>query len=304
MKRIAVLIPVFNHLAYTRKCIGQLKNFKEDRALENSEIHVVLIDDGSSDGTSEWVKEAHPWVHLLHGDGNLWWSGGINMGAQFAYNELKADFLLLWNNDTQAAEDYFRQLDRIVSELDGRTVVGSKIYSAEMDQVVWAYGGFFNARTGKKYLIGSGEPDSEAFRQIRKVDWLPGMGTLLPISVIDDVGYWNDKDFPQYFGDSDYTIRVNKAGYVTQVFPQLKIWNDNTNTGLSHKGSLKGLWHTLTGMKSASKISTNFKFFSIHGSSPLAYRYPLTYYFRIIGGFFKWKVLSLFGMRKERRGSA
>jgi GT2 family glycosyltransferase len=299
MKKIAVLIPVHNNLAYTKQCIGQLREAKEDRALKHTEIIIVLTDDGSSDGTSEWVKQAHPCVHVLHGDGNLWWSGGINMGAKYACNELKADFLLLWNNDTQAAGDYFRQLDQIVSEMDDRTVVGSKIYTAGKDDVVWAYGGFFNARTGKKYLIGTGEPDSEIYQQVRKVDWLPGMGTLLPISVIENVGYWNDKDFPQYFGDSDYTLRVNKAGFLTKVYPQLKIWNDNTNTGLSHRGSIKGLWNTLTGVKSPSKVSTTFKFFSIHGSSILAFRYPLTYYFRLVGGFFKWKVLSLIGIRKK-----
>ncbi|PID91746.1 MAG: hypothetical protein CSA96_06615 [Bacteroidetes bacterium] len=300
MYNIAILIPVFNKLEYTKRCIAQLSEFRIDPELQHSCLSIVLIDDGSSDGTSEWVRKQHPEVHLLEGDGTLWWSGGINMGAKYAIETLKADFLLLWNNDIQVAADYFKKLDLLLPDLAKDTVVGSKVYEAIGSDIIWAFGGYFNAKTGTNYMIGTRQKDGEAYMSAREVDWIPGMGTMFPVAVVQKIGFWNDEDFPQYYGDSDYTLRAKKAGYHNIVYPQLRIWNDNSSTGLTHQGSFRGLCRTLTDMKSSSKLSTNIRFYRLHATSPLAYQRLIAHYFKMIGGFFKWKILAMFGMKKKR----
>ena len=298
MKKIAILIPVYNNISYTKKCIRTLEPLVTDVTSRNNIYHIIVIDDGSTDGTGEWLASEYPDITVLNGDGNLWWSGGINLGATFAISEINTEFLLLWNNDIHPAPDYFIELDRLIYSIPERTIAGSKILFLNKENVINAFGGIFNPRTGVKNLVGSNSPDSTEFNHPREVDWLPGMGTLIPASVIDEVGLWDEKAFPQYFGDSDFTLRAKKTGYKIMAYPQLKLWNDRSSTGLSHGGTLKGLYLALTDIRSHSNLSKNFLFYKRHATSFLSYQVLVMNYIRLVGGFLKWKFLSLFGRTK------
>ena len=298
MKNIAILIPVYNRISYTKKCIKALDGLLTDVSSRTNKYHIIVIDDGSTDGTGDWLANEHPDVTVINGDGNLWWSGGINVGATFAISQINADFLLLWNNDIHPALDYFIELDRLISSIPERTIAGSKIFYLNKENVINAFGGIFNPRNGVKYLVGSNLPDSTEFNHPIEVDWMPGMGTLIPTSAIDEVGLWDEKAFPQYHGDSDFTLRAKMTGYKVVAYPQLKLWNDKSSTGLSHGDTLKGLYLTLTDIRSGSNLSKNFLFYKRHATSFFAYRVLVIQYIRLVGGYFKWKFLSLFGRTK------
>ena len=298
MKTIAILIPVYNNISYTKKCIRTLEELVTNVSPRNNMYHIIVINDGSTDGTGEWLANEHPEITVLNGDGNLWWSGGINVGATFAISELNADFLLLWNNDIHPAPDYFIELGRLISRIPERAIAGSKLYVLNKENMIWSFGGIFNPRNGVKYMVGMNLPDSVEFNHPVEVDWLTGMGTLIPASAIDEVGLWDEKTFPQYHGDSDFTFRAKMTGYKVVAYPQLKLWNDKSSTGLSHGGTLKGLYLTLTDIRSGSNLSKNFLFYKRHATSFLAYRALVMFYIRLVGGYFKWKFLSLFGITK------
>lgn len=301
MKEIAILIPVYNYINFTKKCIENLNKLITNTKLENCKLRIVVIDDGSTDGTSEWIQKYHPEVLVLQGDGNLWWSGGINKGAKYAINELNVDFLLLWNNDIIPANDYFHQLDKLVPKIDQQIIAGSKIYYYETgnSNIIWSFGGVFNPRNGKKYMVGYNSPDNEEFADPIHVDWLPGMGTLVSKEIVNNIGLWDEKVFPQYHGDSDFTFRAKTRGYKIISFPQLVLWNDKSASGISHDGTLKSLYQTLVNRRSNSNIKDNFRFYKRHSKSVLAYGALFGFYALLVGGFFKWKLLSLFGIKKS-----
>jgi GT2 family glycosyltransferase len=121
------------------------------------------------------------------------------------------------------------------------------------------------------------------------------MGTLVPVAVIHRIGYWDDKHFPQYHGDSDFTYRARRAGFKIIVHPDLKIWNDKSSSGLTHGDSLKGLFRFFTSIRSNLNIRKNIQFYHRHAVSWRAYGFLIGYYMKIMGGFVKWKVLALFG---------
>ncbi len=298
MKRIALVMPVFNHLDFTRRCLDTLRELIFNQNFKTVEYRVVVIDDGSTDGTAAWISSAHPEVDLVPGDGSLWWSGGVNAGARYAMEVLGADYILLWNNDVTPAADYFTQLDLIVKEADEDTLIGSKIYYHGNENLVWSYGGIFNPVTGKKYMYGMDHPDSDRYEQPMQVDWLPGMGTLVPVRVIESIGFWDEKVFPQYHGDSDFTYRASRAGYRVVVQPSLKMWNDKTSSGLTHGNSVRGLFRMLTNIRSNLNIRKNIIFYQRYATSPRAYCYLCRTYLKVIGGFLKWRLLSVFGKNR------
>ncbi|NJO67967.1 MAG: hypothetical protein HC830_00630 [Bacteroidetes bacterium] len=65
-----------------------------------------------------------------------------------------------------------------------------------------------------------------------ELNWLPGMGTLIHETVVQKAGYWDNINFPQYHGDSEFTFRAYLNGFKIEVDPDLVIWNDTTHTGI------------------------------------------------------------------------
>lgn len=298
-KSVALLIPVFNNIEFTKNCLIKLDELLSDGSFDNLSYSIVVIDDGSKDGSSSWIRSNYEDVILLQGDGNLWWSGGINMGARFALEQKDFDYVMLWNNDIEPADDYFSALDRLIPQLSGDEVIGSKILSLGEENIVWSFGGKFNPRKGKMHMLGYEEEDGEKFASAGRAEWLPGMGTLVPKAVIQKIGYWDDVNFPQYHGDSDFTYRAYLAGYELWVYPQLRIWNNRDNTGLKHEGSYKKLRLLFTDTRSNFNWRMNMLFHKKYSRGVLAYIPLLRWYATMIGGFFKWKILNFFGVSRS-----
>ena len=79
-ENVYIIIPVHNRKEITLKCLDTLK--------QNGDLdkyYVIVIDDGSTDGTSEAIQSLYPDVIILTGDGNLWWTGAIKKGMEYAY---------------------------------------------------------------------------------------------------------------------------------------------------------------------------------------------------------------------------
>lgn len=298
-KSIAIIMPVFNGISFTEKAIKFIYAGILEINPQQYKFELVVVDDNSSDGTSDNIRRNFPEVHLLKGDGNLWWGGGINKGAKFAIENLNATYILLWNNDIQNNGEYFKNLVNII-ELEKRDIIiGSKILSDT--GIIWSMGGLFNPKTGKRKQIGINEMDSQKYSNPLKVNWLPGMGTLVPANVIKKIGYWDNENFPQYHGDVDFTFRAYQAGFDIMVYPRLIIYNDTTNSGLKHNDSFKMLLKSLTSIKSNNNIKKDILFYNKHCTSPFAYFALFVKYFELIGGFFKWKLLKSFGLKRPNK---
>ena|SRR5438105_5524438 len=96
---IYAIIPVHNRIKFTINCLTRLR----EQTVRSFKI--IVIDDGSKDNTTHYLQENFPEVILLKGDGNLWWTGAINLGVEVALSE-GADYILTLNNDTLPAFDY------------------------------------------------------------------------------------------------------------------------------------------------------------------------------------------------------
>jgi GT2 family glycosyltransferase len=125
------------------------------------------------------------------------------------------------------------------------------------------------------------------------------MGTIIPKEIVKKIGYWDSVNFPQYHGDSDFTYRAKKNGYHIIVDPSLKIFNSVKNSGIEHNGSIKQLARLITDIRSKSNLKRNFRFYRLHAESIRAYIPLFLSYYRIFGGFIKWKILKIFGTEKN-----
>jgi len=296
--KLAVLIPVHNNRDFTISALNDLLGIINKKYKE--EISIVVIDDGSTDGTYTSITKFYPEIKILKGDGNLWWSGAINLGAKYAIEELKSEFILLWNNDITFKEDYFSKLRSNLIYADINTIIGSKILIKNQPEIVWSMGGRFNNKNGKYHMFGYYQKDSEKYCNIAHVDWLTGMGTVVPKSIIEDVGYWDQQNFPQYHGDSDFTYRAKLKGYNIIVNPELIIYNSVENSGMEHNGNMRQLIKMMTDIRSKTNFKKNYTFYKKYSKSTLAYYPFILSYLKLFGGFLKWNILHLFGCKKKK----
>jgi GT2 family glycosyltransferase len=281
--KTAVLVPIFNGLAYTKECLKTLESQINDPQLKHEYV-VVVTDDGSTDGSGEYISEHFPEVELLKGDGNLWWSGGINVGARHAIEQLGCDYVLLWNNDVLSGDDYFIELDKIVEAEKPGSVIGSKVYYTDRPERVQAYGGYFSPVTGVKYSYGYDKEDTEEYHQVKHVDWLPGMGTLVHVDVVTRLDYWDAEHFPQYHGDTDFTFKAKKAGFEVKVLPQLKLWNNTENTGINYPDSYRLMFKAFSSIRSDYHLGKDILFYRRHATSPFSiYGFGVKYFWLFYG---------------------
>lgn len=190
-----IIIPVHNRRAHTLKCLQKL--YDSDASAHFS---VIVVDDGSIDGTSEAIKANYPNVILLLGNGQLWWTGAIELGMKYAY-EKGAEYILWLNNDTFPYEG---TIEKLLSYCQNNinTIAASQCHFKEK----FTYGG-----QNRAHLFQL--PVHAKENEIAVCDALDGNLVCFPRSVIKDVGYPPSKYIPHYGGDNLYTWSLKKLGY-------------------------------------------------------------------------------------------
>ncbi|MCF7907242.1 glycosyltransferase family 2 protein [Patescibacteria group bacterium] len=135
-KKVFIVIPHWNHREVLKDCLFSLQKIKYPN------YKIVVSDNGSEDGSPDFIQKNFPEFFLLENKKNLGFAGGCNQGIKWSLKQ-GADYILLLNNDTIVAPDF---LDKLVeaAEADKNVgIVGSKIYYYDQPKKIWFAGGDF-----------------------------------------------------------------------------------------------------------------------------------------------------------------
>ncbi len=216
-ENIYIIIPVHNRKAITLMCLETLKNNGD---LEQYQI--VIVDDGSTDGTSQAITEQYPNVIILPGDGNLWWTGAMKLGMEYAHQQ-NADYIIWLNDDCNVPSRMINALLSFANNHFKGIIGGQGINKNSPHNIL--FGGKIKTWQGYRF-------HQAISNEILPCDLLSGNIVCFPRSLIDDIGYPNPNVTPHYGGDSLYLIRAIKAGYSLYVDGRYNIYDISSNSPL------------------------------------------------------------------------
>ena len=226
---VFMVIPVHDRLDYTRACLDSLR---EQRFRD---FRVIVVDDGSTDGTHAAVSDEFPEVTLLWGDGDLWWTGAMNKGLEWVLPRAASDDLVLaLNNDTVVPPDYLHVLIE-QAERHPQALIGSVAVSVHDRERIVDGGVRIDWRTGRSTKLAEGLTPSQALSkwgELTPVSVLSGRGTLVPAEVFRQVGLYDQRRLPHYGADWEFARRAQRAGFPLLLSYRVPVFSHDAATGV------------------------------------------------------------------------
>jgi GT2 family glycosyltransferase len=224
--RICVVVAVRNRKEYTKRfLISFIKS-----TYTNYEI--VIIDDGSTDGTDEFLRKDFKKVTLFKGNGELWWAGCTNLGVKYAIKN-NFDYVLTINNDAIVSKDYLRTMVKCCLKKPN-ALIGSLITRSDTKRI-WSIGGYLDWTSNHLFNLRDHNSKLSLLKTLQNpypAEILNGDGTLIPTKIFEKIGIYNAFFTPQYHADSEIVLRAAKYGYKAYVCLNAVLINEISTTPL------------------------------------------------------------------------
>lgn len=252
MNKVYIVIPVHNRIEKTLQCLRSIycQNYKD--------IHVVVVDDGSSDFTQDNLHASYPQATVLPGSGTLFWTGAVKLGIEYVLNICnKEDWILLVNNDVQVKNDTIGKLVLFSNSLDRRVIVNAvSVDSSDQDTIIKSGTKILSwALNRTKHVYHGASLKSLLSYDAVEVDLLTGRCLLHPVKIFKTIGNYNSRLLPHYGGDDEFSARAKSFGYKLFVLPTAVVY-------LEQGGSLykkKDIFRALFGIRSNINIINKWR---------------------------------------------
>ena len=235
---VAIVTPVHNRREITLQCLRSLTRIYS----ANLDIRVFVVDDGSTDGTSESIGAEFPEVELIRAGGDLWFTEGINVGVRKAL-ECDPKYILMMNDDQVFDADFLRYLVE-TAESNPRSVVGPLLLLWDQPHKVFQVAPVWNTWLGG-WQHWFQQTVWTVPERTFEVDLIVGNCVLIPAETIKECGLMNSKRYPN-FGDAEYTPRLKRAGWKLLIDPRARVFcQPNTVPASARKKSFGQMFNAL-----------------------------------------------------------
>ena len=222
---VQVLLPVHNRKAITRTCLKQLMLQTHQPA------RLIVIDDGSTDGTAEMVRATAPDAIVLRGDGSLWWAGALQLGLNWLQRHAASaeDIVLILNDDTTFDERLIENAVRAIHAHPGSMLLAQA----------------YSSRTGALIEVGVrvdwGSFRFEPVANIEQANCLSTRGLFMRLADALRAGGFHPTLLPHYLSDYEFTMRAYRRGLRLITDPSVRLIVNEEATGqrVSDKSSLR-----------------------------------------------------------------
>lgn len=221
--KVTVLVLSFNGRHLLEDCLNSYCNNGYKR------FSILVIDNGSTDETEDYVRSEYPSVKVLRSDKNLKYSGGLNFGLDYAFSQENADYALITNNDVVADSDLIAALVDAAQNDNSIGFTIGKVYYYEKPEVFQTVGKKYDPVIWNGGHIGQGEKDTGQYDKVEERAWCDDIYWLVRREVWERTGGY-DTEFAFQGEDFDWQVRAKRLGYKIMFTPHAKLWHKESMT--------------------------------------------------------------------------
>lgn len=212
MPKVTIVIPNFNGHKYLKTCMDALYR----QTMQDMEI--LFVDNGSTDGSSEFIKHQYPEVKIIQLKENTGFCGAVNVGISNA----KAPYVLLLNNDTEVTETFVEELYRAIQKDERIFSCSSKMIQYHQRERMDDAGDLFSA-LGWAFARGKGK-HIDQYDKEKNVFFSCAGAAIYRKSILDKIGYFDENHFA-YLEDADIGYRARIYGYINKYVPKAVVYH-------------------------------------------------------------------------------
>lgn len=234
-QKVFAIIVNWNGIADTLNCLESLSKINK----LYGDLTVLVVDNGSTNDSVSQIHKKYPAVTVLETGKNLGFTGGNNVGMDYALDH-DADYIWMLNNDTLVHNDVLSFVKNFEDPKVG--ACGSKIYFAkgheyhvdrykesERGNVLWYAGGIMDWNNIFASHRGVDEVDIGQYDATEETPFITGCSFIVRADVIRSVGKLDDAYY-LYLEDLDWSLRIQRAGYKTLYVPTSTLWHVNAGS--------------------------------------------------------------------------
>lgn len=214
---VAIIVVNWNLKEKTADCLRSLQQVETPH-------QVVVVDNGSTDNSAEYLIQQFPHVTFLVLPKNVGFGAACNMAIRQVLNEQNCDYVFLLNNDATVHAQTLDKMLQAARQQPEAGILGPKIYYSQRHDVLWYAG----ARCRRGVLAaadtGRGQVDVGQFDTRQEVDFVFGAAMLIHHSVFAEIGFFDPRFF-LYLEDMDFCLRAQKAGFRLLFVPNAIVWH-------------------------------------------------------------------------------
>lgn len=257
-----IIVPVHNRLEKTLEFVKSL----ESQEFKNYQL--IIIDDGSEDGTSDHLAVHFPGIIVLKGNGGLFWGGAINCGLEYIEKLAQAgDYIAFANNDILLSTNSINELIKFANLDRGLSL----FHSLVIDKLGKCFSSGSRVASWPFFITNHpfrGLSPMECGSKPVKIDLATARLILFKKEVLNFIPRIDTDNFIHYLGDCDFSLKAARQKIFTYIIPSSHCYIDNNSTG-ENAGNLNSFAQfikSLTSIRSSNNLMLRYRFGRIHCS--------------------------------------
>jgi len=215
---VCIITLNWNGKSFLKKCLDSIQKWTK-----NVNYRLILVDNGSTDKSQSFIKKKYKWVDLLELKENTGFSGGNNIGIEYAFKKYNPDYYYLLSNDTWVEKNWLKNILDFAKQTKKGGMFGSKQFNFKGELANYAGN---MTKFGRYKHIFPTKPT--------KVRWISGAGFLVKKELIKKIGALDETFNPAYYEESDWEERANKAGFEIYSVPNSRFHHKESGSEPSY----------------------------------------------------------------------
>lgn len=273
MQEVSVVIPNYNGLVYLEGVLQSLQN----QTLQNYEV--ILVDNGSVDGSCAYVTEHYPWVRIVKLAENFGFCRAVNEGIFLA----EAPYVVLLNNDTEVEADFLEEMVKAIRRHENAFSCAARMIQFYDREKLDDAGNYYCA-LGWSYARGKGK-NVNFYEKEERIFAACAGAAVYRKEIFETIGYFDEEHFA-YLEDTDIGYRARIYGYENWYAPKARVYHVGSGTSGSRYNQFK------------TRYSSRNNVYLLYKNMPL-FQIILNFPFLAVGFAVKFLFFSLKGMGRE-----